>query len=677
MGDSGNTRGALGRHPVRTVVALAALALAALAARLAAPGSDAAGLLLVLTCLAALPFAFWSVRWLWRKLTYRVGVRLFISYLLIGLTPFALFAGVALVVGYVLVGQFAATHVRSDVDRVSGSMSERAAGAVRELAAGRAERARELLERPGGNEAGGLREAWLLADGDREWRSPNAAELPVPRWVGEDGWRGEIVAGTSAFLVAAERRGEAVAALLVPLDLGNARAFPGRSWYEVRFVSDVRAAASQGAAARRTAVVTADQTDTAATVRINGRPVPETQVEHGWLAAKPPGGSRWQRLRTLWIWIAGTPRDAGTGKAIDHTRVLAVIKLSPHGAFADLFGSSDRLNSGIRRIAGTMAGIFGMIYLIAVGFAVVMILRVTRATARLTRGASAVARGDLEQLIPVKQRDQLGDLAMSFNAMTASVKTMLVQVAEKERMAREMELAREIQSSLLPPSELSSGPLSVWAHFRPAAEVGGDYFDLFPLAPGRLVVTVGDVAGHGLHTGLLMAMVKSAVATLVEESHTGRALLERLNRLLLGQPIKQRMVSLAIAEIDVARAEVEITSAGHQPAMVLGVDGGAEEVLLASLPLGHPWPDPAPTKTLPFGPGSRLVLYSDGLVEARSAEGVPFGHDRLRDALLANRGAPARDLVGILLAELERHTSGQPLADDLTVVVVEHLAATA
>ncbi len=678
MGDSGNTRGALGRHPVRTVVALAALALAALAARLAAPGSDAAGLLLVLTCLAALPFAFWSVRWLWRRLTYRVGVRLFISYLLIGLTPFALFAGVALVAGYVLVGQFAATHVRGDVDRVSGSMSERAASAARELAAGRAERARELLERPGGNEAGGLREAWVLADGGREWRSPNAAEFPVPRWVGEDGWRGEVVAGASAFLVAAQRRGEAVAALLVPLDLGNARALPARSWYEVRFVSDVRAAVTQGAAARRTAVVTADQTDKGATVRINGRPVPETQVERGWLAAKPPGGSRWQRLRTLWIWIAGTPRDAGTGKAIDHARVLAVIKLSPHGAFADLFGSSDRLNSEIRgHRQGPWPASSRMIYLIAVGFAVVMILRVTRATARLTRGARAVARGDLEQRIPVKQRDQLGDLAMSFNAMTASVKTMLVQVAEKERMAREMELAREIQSSLLPPSELSSGPLSVWAHFRPAAEVGGDYFDLFPLAPGRLVVTVGDVAGHGLHTGLLMAMVKSAVATLVEEGHTGRALLERLNRLLLGQPIKQRMVSLAVAEIDVARAEVEITSAGHQPAMVLGVDGCAEEVLLASLPLGHPWPDPAPTKTLPFGPGSRLVLYSDGLVEARNAEGVPFGHDRLRDALLANREAPARDLVGILLAELERHTSGEPLADDLTVVVVEHLAATA
>jgi hypothetical protein len=63
-------------------------------------------------------------------------------------------------------------------------------------------------------------------------------------------------------------------------------------------------------------------------------------------------------------------------------------------------------------------------------------------------------------------------------------------IAEKERLAREVELAREIQESLLPPSELSAGPLSVWAHFRPAAEVGGDYFDLFSLAPGRLVVSI-------------------------------------------------------------------------------------------------------------------------------------------------------------------------------------------
>jgi len=319
--------------------------------------------------------------------------------------------------------------------------------------------------------------------------------------------------------------------------------------------------------------------------------------------------------------------------------------------------------------------VFGSIYLVAVGFAAVMILRVTRSTARLTRGARAVAQGDLETRIPVKRRDQLGDLAVSFNAMTESVGTMLAHVAEKERMAREMELAREIQESLLPPSELSSGPLSVWAHFRPAAEVGGDYFDLFPLAPGRLVVSIGDVAGHGLPTGLLMAMVKSAAAALIEEGYRGGELLSKLNHLLLGQSLKQRMVSFALAEVDAERREVKIASAGHQPGILLAADGGVEEVLLSSLPLGHRWPDPAPERSLPFAPGSRLLLYSDGLVEAHDDAGSPFGYERLQDVLRQYLDAGGPQVLAALLGELGRHVGGHPLADDLTVVLVEHRPA--
>ncbi len=319
-----------------------------------------------------------------------------------------------------------------------------------------------------------------------------------------------------------------------------------------------------------------------------------------------------------------------------------------------------------------MGTVFGALYLIAVGFAAVMILRIATAAGRLTRGARAVAAGDLDHRIPVKRRDQLGDLAVSFNAMTESVRGMLSDVAEKERLAGEMELAREIQESLLPPRELTSGPLAVVAHFRPAAEVGGDYFDVVKVAPGRIVVAIGDVAGHGLPTGLLMAMVKAAVAALAGEGRRGRDLLERLNRLLLGQSLRQRMVSLAIAEIDSAAGRLEITSAGHPPGVLVASDGTTEEILLGSLPLGHPWPDPPPSRTLAFPPGSRLLLYSDGLVEGRNAAGEPFGYEALHAVLAAHRDASPRDLVAAVLGALDRHLGGAPLTDDLTIVLVEH-----
>lgn len=666
------SRSAFSRHPVWTgyLAVLGALVVAALVVGLAAPGSEAAQVLVVFAVVGAVPLVFSAMRSLWRRLTYRVGVRLFISYLLIGLTPFALFAGLALVVGYVLVGQYAATRVGNEMDRVSTAMAVRAGAAMRELAEGRVAHARELLVGGGTAAELGLREEWLLADASGEWRSPGATGLPVPHWSG-DSWRGQVVHGGSAFLAAVDRRGRAVAAVLLPLDIANAAAFGRGRWYEVRFVTGVKAAAV-AAGGRNVTIGVPGEPGERSTFRIDGQAVPETQVEREWLSARPLEGSRWQRARLVWIWTGKAPRALDTGEELKNALSLALIKLSPRGAIEDLFGPSETVGNEAKTMLLILGAVFGSIYLVAVSFAAGMILAIARATARLTRGERAVARGDLETRIPVKRRDQLGDLAVSFNAMTESVRTMLAQVAEKERMAREIELAREIQESLLPPSELSTGPLSVWAHFRPAAEVGGDYFDLFTLAPGRLVVSIGDVAGHGLPTGLLMAMVKAAVAALIEEGYRGGELLSKLNHLLLGQSLKQRMVSFALAEVDAARREVKIASAGHQPGVLLDADGAVEEVLLSSLPLGHRWPDPAPERKLSFPTGSRLLLYSDGLVEAHDEAGNPFGYERLQAALLRHREADGPKLLGALLAELDRHTAGHPLADDLTVVLVEH-----
>jgi serine phosphatase RsbU (regulator of sigma subunit) len=653
---------------------LTILVAVAAATRLAAPDSDLAALALVLTVLAALPLALWSVRWTWRKLTYRVGVRLFISYLLIGLTPFALFACIALIVGYGLAGQYAAARVRGETGRLSAAMAERTANALRALEGGRAEYARELLATGSSGFPEGLHAEWLLADGAREWRSSGAAALPVPRWAPDGVWSGQLTAGGSAFLAAVDRRGDRLAVLLLPLDLANARVLSAGHWYEMRFVIDVKAAMIGGSKERIVTVGSAGSSGGPTSVRINGREVATSEVEDGWLAAKPREGTLWQRARFIWMWVAPPPRELATGATRQHALVLTLIKLSPRGAFEDLMGPREKVASELRATTEVIGTFFAMIYLGAVGFAAIMILRVTRATARLTRGARAVAGGNLDHRIPVKRRDQLGDLAVSFNTMAESVAAMVAQVAERERMAKEVELAREIQSSLLPPAELSSGPLSVWAHFRPAAEVGGDYFDLFPLAPGGLLVAIGDVAGHGLPTGLLMAMVKSAVATLVEEGYRGGELLTRLNHLLLAQSLKQRMVSFALAEVDTARGEVQITSAGHQPGVLLAANRASEEVLLSSLPLGHRWPDTPPERRLPFGPGARLLLYSDGLVEARDPSGTPFGHERLRAALETHRGDAGPDVLRGLLAELDRYLAGQPLADDLTIVLVEHRA---
>ena len=219
----GNPRSLFSRHPVRSgyVAVLGALVVAALVASLVGPGSEAAQVLVVFAVVAAVPLAFWAMRSLWHMLTYRVGVRLFISYLLIGLTPFALFGGLALIVGYVLVGQYAATRVGNEMERLEAALATRAGLAASELAGGRAGHARELVLGVGREQEQGLHEEWLLADGANEWRSPGATGMPIPRWT-DGSWRGQVVHGGSAFLAGVERRGHAVAAVLVPMDIANA-----------------------------------------------------------------------------------------------------------------------------------------------------------------------------------------------------------------------------------------------------------------------------------------------------------------------------------------------------------------------------------------------------------------------------------------------------------------------
>jgi sigma-B regulation protein RsbU (phosphoserine phosphatase) len=270
----------------------------------------------------------------------------------------------------------------------------------------------------------------------------------------------------------------------------------------------------------------------------------------------------------------------------------------------------------------------------------------------------------------VKRHDQLGDLARTFNHMTDSVQSMLADVAEKERLARELELAREIQESLLPASHFEVGPISVRATFQPATEVGGDYFDIFPISDDRLVVAIGDVAGHGLSTGLLMASLKSSVAALVHEGYGGTDLIAKVNHLLMEHGQARTMVTLTVVEVDLGKGRLELANAGHCPALLILPEGMPEELLVSSVPMGSRLCRPASLER-PFPSGSRLILYSDGLVEAVSPDGEPFGYQSLEDVVEAATDLSGSGLTTTILESLAEHASGTPAADDLTILILE------
>jgi serine phosphatase RsbU (regulator of sigma subunit) len=649
------------RRAVITIVIGAAW----LVARGVNPEGDVAGILGVLALLWLAVLAFVAARWLWHKLTHRVGVRLFLSYLLIGLVPFPLLGGLAAIAAYMVVGQYAAQRSGELVAEVEASLAAQADRLVASADADRFQVAEGWMPAAATLPAPG----WVVGEGGREQRSPAAAPLAAPHWVGADGWHGVVLTPTGPALAAAARRGERIAAVVLPLRAEVAAALSAGRWFNVRFVTG---GVSADAASPGVNVQIGEQHERA--VEVDGEKVDTAQIEETWPSASGSGRLLDQEL-VLWVRLLPPAVEWESGSADSRRRVMMLVRASPAGAWHDLFPSGSEMGREVLTAFTYMSGVFGVMYVIAIGFAALMIFSIARSTARLTRGSRQVASGNLDWRIPVKRHDQLGELATSFNTMTASVQRMLAEVGEKERMAGELELAREIQESLLPAREFTHGSLAVHAVFRPAAEVGGDYFDLFPLGGRRLVIAIGDVAGHGLSTGLLMAMVKSAVAALIQQGRHGGELLVDLNRLVAQHPVRHRMVTLALVEVDETAGTVEITNGGHPPPFVLRPGQPPEEVLLPALPLGQHWRDLPASHRAPFPAGSRLVLYSDGLVEAAGPDGQPYGYAAL-ERLLAREGRRlAGDLIEIILAELERFTGGTKLDDDLTILIVDSAPA--
>ena len=254
----------------------------------------------------------------------------------------------------------------------------------------------------------------------------------------------------------------------------------------------------------------------------------------------------------------------------------------------------------------------------------------------------------------------------------AGWRQVVTQAREQLRMREELALAREVQLSMLPLAVPLLPWLDVAAACVPAAEVGGDYYDFFAAEDdATLAVTVADVAGHGLASGLVLATVRSGLALLMEDPGSGDGMLRRLDR-LVRRGSRRVLVTLALARFDSRRGELTVTSAGHPPVLVRrGLDRRVEEIGPPAPPLGTRLPAGWPDAVTGFAAGDAFLLYSDGVVEMRDAGGEVYGFGRLRELLARWDGAGgAAGLCAAVIADLEWYRGAASQEDDLTVVAV-------
>ena len=191
--------------------------------------------------------------------------------------------------------------------------------------------------------------------------------------------------------------------------------------------------------------------------------------------------------------------------------------------------------------------------------------QITGAVHDLFTGTQHLRNRDFVHPIPVRARDQLGELAESFNAMTGEVQTLLGEVAEKGRMEQEMHAARDIQQKLLPPAPRNIPGLSLAAFCEPAREVAGDYYDFLPITDTMIGVLIADVAGKGLAAGLYMAQLKVIVQSLARLHHEPREFLIAVNSVVAQNLDAKSFITMTYGVIDLERRELTFARAGHCP----------------------------------------------------------------------------------------------------------------
>ncbi|MEO8275724.1 MAG: PP2C family protein-serine/threonine phosphatase [Thermoanaerobaculia bacterium] len=270
------------------------------------------------------------------------------------------------------------------------------------------------------------------------------------------------------------------------------------------------------------------------------------------------------------------------------------------------------------------------------------------------------------------KRVTLGGAPLFFLVAIFSLLCLLAfEMVDRVLVRDEIQIARQLQRELLPKTS-PDVPGYRFAHSsRTANDIGGDYFQFQTLPDGRLAIVVADASGHGMAAGLLMAIANATLHMALEIDPAPLSVATLLHRALWRTGDRRSFLTLFYGLLTPATGDLEYVCAGHPFPLVRNVDGSIEEPSLGSFPLGMRETLRPATGHLVLAPGADLLLFTDGLFEAIDRTGQAFGFERLREAL--SDGGGATEIHDRLLARVEGHVGAEPLADDLTLVVIERL----
>jgi len=363
---------------------------------------------------------------------------------------------------------------------------------------------------------------------------------------------------------------------------------------------------------------------------------------------------------------------APDGKVDQHRPVLAVFNARPSRLNARIFTTLGELRDTYLLLLVLVGILFLLIETAALITGVVLTMRITGAVAGLYRATQYVRSGDFSHRVPIQDRDQLGELAESFNDMTNSIGGLIEEQNKRQRLENEISIAREVQNQLFPSTLPSVPGVEIEAICKAARSVSGDYYDFIQLSPTHIAIAIADISGKGISAALLMASLQAALRSQLladgTEHLSTAELVSRLNKHLVRNTGDDRFATFFIAVYDSATRTLRYTNAGHLPSFLIR-EGIAELLDKGGMVLGVVEDYVYEEGSLSVGADSVLIGYSDGLVEPENVYGEEFGIRRLKEAATRLQGAAPLMVAESLMATVEEWAGTPEQADDMTVIV--------
>jgi phosphoserine phosphatase RsbU/P len=696
----------------------------------------------ILVCFTLVYYSLKGLRWLKRRLLWRVRRRLVITYLFVGLTPIVLllllgllsaFGGSGQAMARIITAQLNATqrqtqmNARSLADSFARLPPGTADPAVQTwldertaLLQSSLPGARVALWRaaPGGEDALGTghngNAQYLSESKDESTRAIGPDEpptgAPLPQWMrGREEWSGIV------FVPPADEKEKFASASVRALARGTS---PGGDFAVLLVVPISRALVQQqrdttgiylrpfflnpelGRKASQAAVRAAQQQEG------RGEPQSTTAFEEGLeqraeeiirkdQLGEPLDGTKYPVILSTTNWNNGETRE-NIGFLFDWSWALAGHQFWGGGSAGETW-----------RKALTMTGIvFLVLELLALLAAAWITRAVTGTVHKLYRATEFIKLGDFSHRVRLRSKDQLGELAVSFNDMAANIESLLHERVERERLEREVEIAAEVQAQLFPRRTPDLRTVHISADCRAARGVAGDYYDYIEVAPGLVALALGDVSGKGVSAALVMSNLQAAlraqttitaerlstaeraVAVSAAGSGGGGKLLAHvvadadldgavsrmtanINEQLCLSTDANRFATLFLAIYEERTRTLRYTNAGHNAPLLVRADGTVERLVTGGIMVGaFDWAA-YEESFVKLRKDDLLLVFSDGITEAENADGCEYGEERLMQFAVKHRKMRADELQRAVFEEINDWSGTRERNDDQTLVIVK------